>query len=179
MQPESASIFESRYERRSSEMLLDKATGVFLTDPDSIKAIEKLCDELAQAKQALTLHAEIRALNKARIEEQAGTLRVLSRMITDSLDATSGVENGACPAGRDSDSAPAPSSQSADSSAAERPDDRGEAPGFDSPAASRFEFATGEGRTLYMNVPCSRDDAQTTARVLGLALGKHVIAREA
>lgn len=187
MPHEPVSIFDSRYERvERNELRRRQPRELLTTGGELIAEIQKLCDELAQARQTLALHAEIKALNKERVtsleaeaECHRGTVRVLSRMITDSLDSTA--EGGACsPEAPDDSSESSGQSSCPDSSAAERPDDSGEGPEFDSRAGSaRFEFATGEGRRLYCDVPCSHDDAQTTARVLGLALGKHVIARVA
>lgn len=185
MQPESVSIFDSRFQLLPiTRALYVRGSEEPMTGEDKIEAIKRLCDELAQARQALALHAEIRALSKERIEEQAGTLRVLSRMITESLDAPiSAGENATAASTVAGDSVCAesvlehsPAASSARSSGEEHAMP-GEVAGSQPAAHTKFEFATGEGRTLYMNVACSREDAETTARVLGLALGKQVIAR--
>lgn len=196
MQPESVSIFDQRFQLLPiTRALYVRGSEEPMTGEDKIEAIKRLCDELAQARQALTLHAEIRALSKERIEEQAGTLRVLSRMITESLDAPISAGENATAASTvagDSvcaESVPEHSPAASSARSSDRPEraipsdnpngpEAGEVAGSIPAAHTKFEFATGEGRTLYMNVPCSREDAETTARVLGLALGKHVIARE-
>lgn len=88
MSPE-LSIFDKRYKRCALGLhRADRPTAMILGERELADELERLCDELAQEKQKTALLLELRAATKERIEELAGSVRVLSRVIHDSLDAS-------------------------------------------------------------------------------------------